>query len=169
MKNERDSQYQHVCEHKAHITAGESVISRGRRTDRGFLPWDTSRSDVTSTVPKRSHLNWKRKNVFVDSFIMQFNAQYVESDTDCICAATCGVVTKKYIYVCVCVCVCVLLSPCVFKPQIDRWIFDVLIYYLRNCTTKHNDHYLYFHLHQICILDVNTNSQLSSIIRFFFK
>jgi len=123
VKNERDSQYQHVCEHKAHITAGESVISRGRRTDRGFLPWDTSRSDVTSNVPKRSHLNRKRKNVFVDSFIMQFNAQYVESDTEWICAATCGVVTK-YIYICVCVCarvcVCVLLSPCVFKLQIDR-------------------------------------------------
>ena len=34
---------------------------------------------------------------------MQFNAQYVESDKDWICAATCGVVTKKYICVCVCV------------------------------------------------------------------
>jgi len=33
-KNEQDSQYQHMCEHKSYFTAGESVISRGRRRER---------------------------------------------------------------------------------------------------------------------------------------
>jgi hypothetical protein len=54
-----------MCEHKAHITEGENLISRDRRKERNCWPWDTSWSDVISTLPKRIHLNWTRRKIFV--------------------------------------------------------------------------------------------------------
>jgi len=60
-KNEQDYQYQHVSEHKAHITAGESVMARGRRTERAVclgIPAEVSHID--SAKPMLSELKEKK-------------------------------------------------------------------------------------------------------------
>jgi hypothetical protein len=86
-----------VCEHKAHISAGVNVISRGRRRERGCLLWDTSRSDCAKA--KSSELKEKKdfceivvKRVSAytkiarladkSSLLMQFTDQYLESNMD---------------------------------------------------------------------------------------